>query len=248
MQVPVRIVASITSLGLVWTLVLIVPEPRVSPAAGSAASDGFSLVAPPAAIDAAIATNLKIVRDWLNDRDYISAAETAEGVVMLVHVYQYASDRPSWREKTAELLTISQELRAAAKAKDMPACEMALQGIGPRLVDLRQSPPGGNKATDKNFKPIGSTKALMKLMDGTYADAKAAKTADELEQLAYAIAEGANMAKHLRADSRWQQAAVDTRQTALEVAEKARADLQAARLQLKNVYTRCEACHQGFKR
>ena len=89
----------------------------------------------------------------------------------------------------------------------------------------------------------------MKLMDGTYADAKSSKRADELTQLAYTLAEVSNLAQHLRRDSAWHQAAVETREAALQVAKQVDGNnLDAARAELKNVRQRCEACHQTFKR
>jgi hypothetical protein len=137
----------------------------------------------------------------------------------------------------------------AARSKDAVACDKALQQCEKLLAELVQNPPTGPKVVDKDFKVFGSTKAWMLLMDGAYADAKTAKKAQELEYLAYVIADELNVAAHLRTEPRWRQTATDNREAALVVAKKAQAnDLEGARAALKEVYNRCEACHQGYKK
>src|SRR5437899_1987544 len=73
--------------------------------------------------------------------------------------------------------------------------------------------------------------------------------ADALAELAYAIAEEANILKHLRNEPAWREAALDARAAALQLTAKAEQDgLHAARDELKNIRSRCNACHQAFQR
>jgi hypothetical protein len=218
------------------------------PEAGPATPQGFSPVAPVTVLHAAQQANLKLVRDWLNDKDYASAAEAAQGLLALTQLYQYHSAEPAWRQKTTALREACSRLMAAARAKDLAGCTKSVQDYATLLTELAKAQPGGSKADEPNFKPLGSVKTWMLLMDGCYGDAKFAETPQELESLAYALAEGANVTIHLRADARWRQAALETRAAALATVQKAQSkDLDGARASLKTVYHRCEACHNGYR-
>ncbi|MBI3466567.1 MAG: hypothetical protein HY000_26435 [Planctomycetes bacterium] len=237
--------ANCTALGLTCAL----SASGVLLAFAGAADETYSPVAPAAAIDASLRSNLRLVQDWLNDRDLASAAEAAEGLSVLARAYQYQSASTDWRDRTGRLCEQCSKLVDLAKRKDAAGCAAAVQQCSTLIDELRQNLPVEEKAVAKVFKPPGSTKALMKLMDGTYADAKSSKRADELAQLAYTLAEVANIAQHLRREAAWHQAAVETREAALQVAKQVDGNnLDAARAGLKNVRQRCEACHQTFKR
>lgn len=220
-----------------------------SPESGSSSRrESFSPVAPPAAVHAALKSNLKLVNDWLSDQDFASAAETAEGLVVLAHVYRCYCDQSAWREKAASLREACEDLVARAKAKDAAGCEKASQQCARLLDDMGDDPPSGDRPAANDFKPPRSTKTLMKLMDGTYADAKRAKSVDQLSNMLLTIAEVANVARVMRSEPNWQEHAAAVREAALKAAEiKPDADLQAARRELKNVYQRCEACHKAYR-
>ena len=210
--------------------------------------DGYSPVAPPSAVHAALKANLKLVNDWLSDEDFTSAAETAEGLIVLADVYRCYSEQLAWREKAVSLRDACEGLVARAKAKDAAGCEKELQQCGRLLADLNADPPTGEKRAAYDFKPPRSTKALMKLMDGTYADAKRAKSVSELSNMLQTIAEVANVARVMRSEPKWQEYATGVREAALNAAQlKSDADLQAARRELKNVYERCQACHKEYR-
>jgi hypothetical protein len=235
--------------GLGLAGILIVSAIGFAAATQRTTPEPFSPVAPAAAINAALRSNLKLVQDWLKDRDYASAAETAEGLAVLAQAYQCQSAQSGWRERVAALRESCSILVAQAKARDAAGCTQAVASCAALLAELSQNLPSESNAVEQNFKPVGSTKTLMKLLDGTYADAKASKGADELMQLAYALAEGTNVVRHLRLDDAWREAAREARDAALRVAAKAeRDDIAGARAELKSVRNRCEACHQAFKR
>jgi cytochrome c556 len=210
--------------------------------------EGFSPVAPPAAVRAALKTNLKLVNDWLSDRDFASAAETAEGLVVLANVYQCYSDQSAWREKAASLREACEDLVTRAKTKDAAGCDEASRRCATLLAELGEKLPSGDRPSANDFKPPSSTKTLMKLMDGTYADAKRAKSVSELSNMLLTIAEVANVARVMRNEPNWQERATAVRAAALNAAQlKPDADLQAARRELKNVYERCQACHKEYR-
>ena len=89
----------------------------------------------------------------------------------------------------------------------------------------------------------------MKLLDGSYTEAKLARSFDDLAAMAYTIAETTNVAQFLKDDSEWRDRASEVREAALKVAKLKRdGDLKVGRQELKNVYDRCQACHKVFRR
>jgi len=240
-------VASSVVLALVGALLLIPSRPRSS--AVEPLDRSFTPVSPHTATHAALASNLKQVHDWLDEKDLLSAGQAAQGLAVVAQLHGYQSQDPAWREKTVAFQQSCDELIAAARAKDAAACGKHVQECERILADLAKNPPIGDKVVEKEFRPFGSTKAWMLLIDGDYVDAKSAETAKEVETLAQIIAEEANVISHLRADGPWRKSAIELRETALGAAKHAGAgDLESARSELKKVYAHCAFCHQGFKR
>lgn len=218
----------------------------VSPA--DDADSGYTPVAPPRAVHAALQTNLKIAKDWLNDQDYLSAEQTAHGLIVLAQLHGFQSAQKDWQQRTKALTAAAGRLLVAARKKDGAACAKSAQEFATLLDELTKHPPAGPKVVVKNFATFGSTKTWMLLMDGAYVDAKSARTPVEMEDLAYALAETLNVSSHLRNDAKWRTMALETRRAALDAAARAGAgDLDGARRGLKAVYAGCEACHQGYK-
>lgn len=208
----------------------------------------YSPVSPPLAIHVALRSSLKTVRNWVEDRDFASTSRDAQGLTALAHLYVYQGDGRAWREKTADLLTVSSRLSAAARNKDTAACTRIVRECDVLLDDLARLSPGGPKV-EKEFKLRGGLTTWMLLLDAAYSDAKTSRDCRELEQLALAVAEESNAARHLRADARWRRMFADVRQSALDVAGRAKAgDLVAAKAALKNVYRRCDACHDQSRK
>jgi hypothetical protein len=213
------------------------------------AADSFTPVAPAAAIRAAFQTNLKITHDWLDQKDFLSTADSVQSLLALAQLWTYQSNQPAWRDQAAALREGFTRLAAAARAKDMAGCQKALQQCDTLLEEMAKGPPPGGRAFEKSFKPAAPLRHWMLLMEGAYADAKTAKSVPELENLAYLIAEGANASQYLRPDAAWRKRAVEVRETALAMAKQAHDEgLGPARQALKGVFQRCEACHQDAKR
>src|SRR5262245_14637135 len=88
----------------------------VSPAGDSTST--YTPVAPPRALHAALRTNLKIAQDWLNDKDYASAAQTAQGLIVLAQLHGFQSTQKEWQQRTKALAESAGRLLAAARKKD----------------------------------------------------------------------------------------------------------------------------------
>jgi hypothetical protein len=206
-------------------------------------------VAPVKALLRAVRVNLQVTGEWLDDGDFDSAVETVERIKLLLTFCELQSREQSWRARVTLLRSQCDQLISVAKTKDATACiEMskncmiALESLG------KNPPPDGHRAEIDDLKPSASIRSFMKLLDGSYTDAKLAKSLDELSAMTYAIAEATNIAQFLRSEPEWRERAGDVREAAVKVAKlKADTDLKVARQELKNVYERCQACHKVFR-
>jgi hypothetical protein len=236
-NIPTGAFLALATLGLLSGLVVAAPS-----------EEGYAPVAPIGAVHAAVRDGLKVVQDWLDEKDFASAAQAALGLKALCRLYVYQRGDPGWRERAAALADTAARLAAAARDKDPAACARLVRDAE-RLLDELDKGPTGARTIEKDFKPDGTTKTWMLLLEGSYSDAKATKDAHQLAQIAYAVAEEANAAQFLRSDARWRQSFRDVRAAALDVADKAKGkELAAASSALKIVRQRCDVCHQAYKR
>jgi hypothetical protein len=202
-----------------------------------------------AAIQAAFQANLKTVRDWLNDKDFASAEETTRGLTSLAHLYaQYSADA-DWRKRCSELQAATVSLADAAKRKSAVDCDKAALRCGGLLEDLAKNQPKWADKPPSDFKPLGAVKTWMVLMDGGYVDAKSAKTPHDLALVLHGIAAEANATAYLHVDATWRKDSFAVRDTALQIAGQTdKGDLPALRKSLKEIYNRCEACHDRSRK
>jgi hypothetical protein len=220
----------------------------MNPRAAEPAADAYTPVAPPPAVHAAVRDNLKTVEDWIDRKDFASAAESSHSIAALAHLCTYQGSEPAWKDKTASLLDASSRLATAIRGKDAAACAKQIQQCNRLLDELAKTTPG-DRIADKKFKLQGSNKTWMLLMDDAVTEGLKAKKAEDLELLAGALAEEANAMQFMRTDARWRQWFQEIRTAALEASDKAKAkDLDAARVTLKSAYQRCQACHDTSRR
>ena len=212
------------------------------------AAEVYAPVAPAPAVHAALRDNLKTVEDWLDRKDYLSAAQSTQAVTALAQLYGYQGNDATWREKTTSLAEASSRLASAARNKDATACTKQVQECNRLLDDLAKAAPG-DRVADKKFKLQGSNKTWMLLMDDAVNEGLAAKKPADMEQQAGALAEEANAVQFLRPDAAWRQSFQDVRAAALDAAGKAKGkDLDGAKLAMKMAYQRCQACHDKSRR
>jgi hypothetical protein len=226
----------------------LVTATKTASTAADGAGSGYTPVAPAAAIHFSTQAQLNLVRDWLDQKDYPSAAASVAGLAALVDLLGCQGNEPAWQEKIKALRTASEQLGSAARNKDRVECDKQCKECDRLLTELAKE-KAGSKASRSASPASAGTRTWMLLLDGTYSDARTTKSAKEMEQHAFTIAEEANLVAQLRKEGNWRDTALEVRQLALTAAEKAKAgDLDQARVQLKAAYQRCEFCHQGFKR
>ena len=218
---------------------------------GSAADRkaSYEPVGTPAALHLVLRSNLLVVRDWLKEKDFASAAETIRGLTTLAELASNQSADAGWRKRCGELQQGITRLAAAAGRKAGPDADKALAECSDLLEELAKNAPGVEGRTGPtNFKPAGSTKTWMLVMEWSHVDAKSAKTARELDLLAQAIAEEANAVAWLKNDATWRADSLSVRDAALKVATQARDDFAGAKKALKGVAQRCEVCHDRTRK
>ncbi|MBI1918090.1 MAG: hypothetical protein HYS12_25645 [Planctomycetes bacterium] len=236
------------ALGLVASLLPSVPVSPADADVPRAAAKGYAPVAPVSALHAALESNLKQVRSWLDDGDFDSAEQTAHGLAALAWLHGFQGE-DAWRRKTSALRDACAGLSTALRRKNAAACDRAMRACSDLLAELAKMKPAAPTSPVKDFRPPGPTKTWMLLMDGAYVDGKTSTSSAELERQALVIAEEVNVVTWLRADPRWRKMTGDVRAAALLAAETARKDNRdAARKAFKTIYTRCEACHNENKR
>jgi hypothetical protein len=221
------------------------PAPAVAQAPDA---NSYAPLSPPESYQAALRSNLKITRDWIDMKDFASATQSQRLVVALAQLYALRSDDDKHKEQAAALRTLCDKAAAAIRTKNAAACNKALTDCDEAVAALTKT-PATEKAIHKDFKPFGNTNTWMMLMDCSIIDAEDAKSAEDFQHLALAVAEEANVTRFLRNEARWRKFAEETRAVAQRAAEAAKKDgLDAGRAEMKKIKQTCNACHQGYKR
>jgi len=232
-----------TGLLLLLTGLVLTADGRGQPAGG------YTPAAPPAALVAALRSQWKVVGDWVAERDFASAAQAARCLKPLTDLAAVQSDQADWTNGITQLRSRHDALSDAIRRKDAGAAEQARAAAG-QVLDVLAKLPAPAQRSVANFQfPGGSVKTWMSLLDGAYVDAKSARTPQDLEMLAGALAEEGNALAHMRTDARWKADSLALRATAAQAAAQTRAgELEAARKTLKDVYASCESCHDRSRR
>src|SRR5438270_6942069 len=80
-------------------LLLVLP---LTPAADPTNRD-YLPVSPAPALHAGLQASLKLVQDWLADKDFLSATEASQQLAALATLYTFQSAQPDWRTKIMAL-------------------------------------------------------------------------------------------------------------------------------------------------
>jgi hypothetical protein len=207
-------------------------------------ADGLSPVASPPAMVAGLRSQLKVVQDWIKEKDFASAAQANQGLQTLTELAAAFNDHDDWRKTILVLQLWGRQLAVAIQNKNPQTADAAARQYATFLGKLADVPVKAPPRPVPNFKiPGAGVKVWMLLMDGAYIDAKTASSGKDLDLLVQTIAAEAEAVRLLRTDLKWRQDAQSVIDTALKVAEQARTDHAAARKALRGIYERCEACH-----
>jgi hypothetical protein len=197
------------------------------------------------ALELALRTNTDYCRQWLSDGDFKSLQQTATGVRLLVQVVRCQSDDAAWQHVASAVHEAAQRLEAAAGRGDAADAQAALELLRRATARLAEARPSGKP--QPAAAPEAGLRPMMALLEGTYADAKAALSFGEPQATkmhARVLAElGAVLFNYRQADARWGALADEFAAACRAVAEAETDDPGALRAALRTVYQRCEACH-----
>ena len=196
------------------------------------------------ALHAAVEGNLAYCRQWLDEKDYKSLGQTASGIAILADVLRGQGDAKAWQAATGQLRDAAAKLTAEAGRENADACKAAIDGIDRENQSAKKLDEIGRPV--KPSRAAGNLRAMMALLEGTYADAKAALAFGEVEkarQTAYVLAELGRRVAGYQSDTRWAADAGAMSAAAVAVALGESADAKMVREQLRGVYLKCEACH-----
>ncbi|HEV8058330.1 MAG TPA: hypothetical protein VGP68_00535 [Gemmataceae bacterium] len=209
-------------------------------------TSAFAPVAPPQALGHVLKLNFDQVERWCDENDLASAAQASQSALVLAtFLAHHAADKA--KPHAEKLLADCKAVDSATRAKNMPNTRAQLTAANTVLPTLLQS-LSADKPSWTDFKPSGSTRAWMLLLDGGYADAKSAEKADDFEAIALTLAEEANVVAFLKNEPRWRQMAFAVREVALAAAKESQQNPTKARQTLRTIYPRCESCHRAYQR
>jgi hypothetical protein len=225
---------------------------RVPAAADDGAAPRGAAVAPAAraeatlqALELALRTNLDYCRQWLSDGDFKSLQQTATGVRLLVQVVRRQGDDAAWQGLAGDLHDATRRLEAAAGRGDAAAAQAAIDALRQSAARLADARPSGKPLPAAE--PDAGLRPMMSLLEGTYADAKAALSFGEPQATkmhARVLAElGGLLSNYRNGEPRWGALAGEFVAACRAVAEAETDDAAALRAALRAVYERCEACH-----
>jgi hypothetical protein len=201
-----------------------------------------------AALHGALTTGVLHAREWLDQGDYKSLAQSAGGLELLAALLKAKSDDRAWQAATGNIAGAVDEVRAAAGAQDAERSRRALAALDKAIENAKSAAPTG-KPADLPRPP--AIRPLMLTIDGISADAKVAILSGDVpaaKNQAYVLAELARLVSNSRTTGNWSSLASDFAAAAQRAATSPETDPQAVRKLLRGISEKCEACHDRNKR
>ncbi len=201
-----------------------------------------------AALCAAMQTNAKYCQDWLEAGDFASLQKTAHGMMLVKDLLLAESDDQDWQQQVDELNQSVSSLLSSAGEEDQAACEQLITQIQRQGAALAALNP--ELKAEVSYTPRNDIGRIMDLLDGTYADAKAALIFDDGDTAqreawvlwrigCYLESQGA---RGTSAD-KWDALAEAFSSASLRAAELTSAEPSEIKAALKLARDQCENCH-----
>src|SRR5262245_64910005 len=94
-----------------------------------AAARGADSPAAALALSAALAKNVSHARDWLDQKDYKSLAQSAGGLQLLTELAKAKSDDAAWQAALGNVSAKVADLQSAARGEDAAKCKAGLDAL-----------------------------------------------------------------------------------------------------------------------
>src|SRR5262245_26182406 len=198
----------------------------------------------PAALNAALQKNIAHSREWLDQKDFKSVAQSAGALHLLAELLKARSDDPAWQAATTNLIARANSIQTAARDEDAAKCKSALDSL-----EKASSANASLKPTGKP-QPLERAPAIRPLMltlDALQGDAKVAVLTGNVEaarRQAFVLAELGKLVSNSRDNDQWSSLAGDFVGAATTAANSTESDSKVVRQQFRAVAERCDACHE----
>jgi cytochrome c556 len=196
------------------------------------------------ALEVTLARNAIHAREWLEQKDFKSLAQSAGGLQVLGELLMARSDDAQWQATAGKVVTAAREVQAAAGAPDLAKCAVALDAVDKAVTAAKAIRPSGK--AESLTKPPG-IRPLMLLMDGILADAKVSLITGQVETAkseSRVVAELGRLVSNSKTTSEWLALAGDFCAAANAAADSTESDPKAIRQLVRGIAERCETCHE----
>jgi hypothetical protein len=196
------------------------------------------------ALQAALATNITHAREWLDQKDYKSLAQSAGGLTLLGELLKAQGNSKVWDQAAEKLVAAAGDVSSAARQENAVECQAALDAMDKRLA------AAGNLAPSGQPRPIEKPPAirpLMLTMDALAADAKIALltgNAEAAKKQAVVLSELGKLVSNSRSGEAWHKMAANFCEATDAAATTPESDPKAVRQLFRQIAERCEACHE----
>jgi len=198
----------------------------------------------PVALHTALAKNIQHAREWLDQADYKSLAQSAGGLQLLAEMLKARSDDAAWQAATGKVVSAAGEVQAAARSDDSGKCKSALDSLEKAATTAAALKPTGKTQNLARVPPIRS---LMLTMDATMADGKIALmtgNVDSAKKQAAVLAELARLVSNSRSTDNWSSLASDFVTATQAAAETSETSPPSVRQLFRGIAERCDGCHE----
>jgi len=196
------------------------------------------------ALHAALLKNIAHAREWLEQKDFKSVAQSAGALHLLAELLKARSDDSAWQAATTNLVAATSGVQAAAKDEDTAKCKSALDSLEKTSSAIASLKPTGKP------QPIDRAPAIRPLMltlDALQGDAKVAVLTGNVaaaRQQAFVLAELGKLVARSRNTEQWSSLAGDFVAAATAAATSNESDSKVVRQHFRAIAERCEACHE----
>lgn len=196
------------------------------------------------AVYVSLGRNLLHAREWLDQKDYKSLAQTTGNLQLLAELQKARSDDKLWQEALGNVLGAASAVQAAAKLEDDAKCKAALDATENAVaVSIAIRPSGKPQAIAK----APALRPLMLSMDAIFADTKVSLiggNAEAAKKQARVVAELGKLLANLRSTPEWSSLVGDFFAAAMMAADSTDNDPKLVRQHLRGISERCDACHE----
>ena len=222
----------------IWPLVVLV---------GIVAARGAESSAATAALQAALAKNVSHAREWLDQKDYKSVAQSAGGMQLLAELTKAKSSDAAWQAALQNALTKVNDLSSAARDENAAKCQSALDALKSAVGAIAKVQPAGQP---QSLPKPPAIRTLMLSMDAVQADAKVAVLTGNVaaaKNQAHVLAELAKLVSNSRTTEQWASLAGEFAAATNAAANSTDSDPKLVRQHFRAIAERCEACHENVR-